>query len=140
METKLKPIIILLTGKSGSGKSTAANAIKSHHTHLVKGDSVIYSLPKWCSDKNCLSVYHQYKRQCNDTHLENHLNVLATNLDEQYAEKFVQQLINSHYFETHKKVIVMEGYIFGLSHVKTELYNQLHDRFYIWEANRLGVV
>lgn len=37
-KNELNPIVILLTGVSGSGKSTAANALKSRQTHVIRGD------------------------------------------------------------------------------------------------------
>lgn len=133
----LKPIIILLTGASNSGKSTTANALKSHHTHLIRGDNVIYTLPKWCKNKNCCDIYHDYAKICKNNELEKHLNILANDLNEHCAGKFVSHLVNSSLLKTRKSVIIMEGYIFGLSHVKEELCTQLKDTYYIWEMSKL---
>jgi dephospho-CoA kinase len=137
MSSNLKPIIILLTGDSRSGKSTTANAIKSHQTHLIRGDGVIYSIPKWCSNKKCCSIYQRYADRCNHKDLGNHLNILSKELDNACAEKFVTQLINSEYFTTAKTTLLMEGYVFGLPNIKRELYTQLHETYYIWEMTRL---
>lgn len=136
MSKCFKPIIILLTGDSGSGKSTTATAIKSHQTHIIRGDGVIYSLPKWCSNKKCCSVYQKYADRCNHKDLSNHLNILSDNLDNSCAEKFVNQLVNSDYFKT-MKTIIMEGYVFGLPNIKSALYAHLNETHYIWEMKRL---
>lgn len=133
----LKPIMILVTGDSGSGKSTTTNAIKSHQVHMIRGDGVIYSLPKWCTNKKCCSIYQKYADRCNHKELSNHLNLLSKSLDDLCAEKFVTQLINSEYFTTKKNTILMEGYVFGLPNIKKSLYDHLHDTHYIWEMTRL---
>lgn len=137
MSKCLKPIIILLTGDSRSGKSTTANAIRSHQTHLIRGDGVIYSLPKWCSNRKCCSVYQKYADRCNHKDLEKHLNLLSDNIDNSCGEKFVAQLVNSDYFKTTKTTILMEGYVFGLPNIKSALYSHLNETHYIWEMKRL---
>jgi uridine kinase len=136
-DSELKPIIILLTGESHSGKSTTANALKSHHVHVIRGDTVIYALSKWCSDKNCCAIYHDYVHSCRDHDLDKHLNILSQNLNDHCAEKFVSQLIKSQYFQTKKNLIIMEGYVFGLPKVKQELCSHLKHMYYIWEMSRL---
>ena len=135
--TSQKPILILLTGQSHAGKTTTANLLKSHHTHLVHGDSVIYSLPKWCSDHNCRSIYRDYVQHCKGTDPAGHLNILSDNLDRLGASQFVTQLLKSEYFDTSKEVILMEGYIFGLTQIKQEIYSRLKDTFHIWEMQRM---
>jgi hypothetical protein len=136
--TDLKPIIILLTGEPGDGKTTTANTIRSHHTHIIHGDSVICSLPKWCSNKKCLHIFENYAHLCKNTDLTGHLNILSKNLNEQCAEHFVAQLLKSRYMDTKKPTIIMEGYVFGLSKIRRELYMQLKNNCYIWEMKNLN--
>lgn len=129
--TRVKPIVMLVSGRSGSGKSTLARSLTSDNVAVVSVDHLVWTLPQWCADPQLVALREavDYKR--------NQIGRIADAIAAAgAADAFAEQVLESAgAFPREVPVTLMEGYALGCGGMEAAFAKRLVARgAFVWHV------
>jgi SAM-dependent methyltransferase len=129
----LKPMVLLVSGPSYSGKTTLMDALSFEGSMPVHLDHLFIDIPSWCRDESLLALW---KTQSFSAERINELVDFVVN--EGIEETFVDQVISTlpaFFQDRGSGVIVIEGYALSQGNFRAAFTTRLRARgYYVWHV------
>lgn len=129
---RTKPVVLLLCGVSGSGKSTFADLLDSG-ARILRTDNPLWTIAHWCRDPDICAIWNsgEWTRWNLDVLAEM---IAAAGLEPQFAKQVID------YYDIGSdgaRVTVLEGHALGCGDMAAAFAQELLGRgVYVWQADR----
>jgi hypothetical protein len=121
-------MVLLISGKSGDGKSSLAQLLLTDQFNYVSSDAV-------CLDPDC-----HIQSLLDQTIMGDRYNLgqVAILIEQTYCQDFIRFLFTKYILNSEKQNIILDGFLFTLKHCKDEFFmlckvNQIR----IWDIQRI---